>query len=266
MDMRLTGKRALVTGSSSGLGRAIAEALAREGVTVVVHGRDEARAKATADRIHAEGGRAGVAVGDLSTPEGAEAVAEKALSGGTIDILVNNAGAYDQVGWMDATPEIWAETYRTNVLSGVRMIQSLVPRMREAGWGRVVQIGGGLAAQPMAAQPHYNASLAARHNLTVSLARELKGSGITSNTVAPGAILTESVRNLLWQIAPAHGWGDTWEEIERAAAESWVPNDANRFGRPEEIAAAVVFLASPHADYISGATLRVDSGTIRYVN
>ncbi|MFF4837020.1 SDR family NAD(P)-dependent oxidoreductase [Streptomyces sp. NPDC001315] len=266
MDMQLTGKRALVTGSSAGLGRATAEALAREGVTVVVHGRDEVRTRAAATQILAGGGRAEVAVGDLGTAAGAEAVAAAALAGGTIDILVNNAGAYDQVGWMDATPEIWAETYQTNVLSGVRMIQHLVPVMRERGWGRVIQIGGGLAVQPMSAQPHYNASLAARHNLAVSLARELKGSGITSNTVAPGAILTDAVRDLLWQIAPGHGWGDTWEEIERAAAESWVPNDTNRFGRPEEIAAAVVFLASPLADYISGANLRVDGGTIRSVN
>lgn len=266
MDMQLHGKRALVTGSSAGLGKAIAEALAREGVTVVVHGRDEARTKATADHIRAEGGQADIAVGDLSTAEGAEAVAAAALADGTVDILVNNAGAYDQVGWMDATPEIWAQTYQVNVVSGVRMIQSLLPAMRESGWGRVIQIGGGLAIQPQPAQPHYNASLAARHNLAVSLARELKGTGITSNTVAPGAILTDTVRDLLVQIAPAHGWGDTWEEIERAAAESWVPNDANRFGRPEEIAAAVVYLASPLAGYISGATLRVDGGTIRSVN
>ncbi|MFE9614017.1 SDR family NAD(P)-dependent oxidoreductase [Streptomyces sp. NPDC006012] len=266
MDMQLAGKRALVTGSSAGLGRSIAEALAREGVTVVVHGRDEERTQGTADRILAEGGQADVAVGDLSTAEGAEAVAAKALSGGTVDILVNNAGAYDQVGWMDATPEIWAKTYQVNVVSGVRMVRSLVPGMRQSGWGRVIQIGGGLAVQPMSAQPHYNASLAARHNLAVSLAREVKGSGITSNTVAPGAILTDTVRDLLWQIAPAHGWGETWEEIERAAAESWVPNDTNRFGRPEEIADAVVYLASPRADYISGATLRVDGGTIRSVN
>lgn len=266
MDMQLAGKRALVTGSSAGLGRSIAEALAHEGVAVVVHGRNEKRTAETADRIASAGGRAEVAVGDLSTADGAAAVAAAALSGGTVDILVNNAGAYDQVSWTDATPEIWATTYQSNVLSGVRMIQSLVPRMRQSGWGRVIQIGGGLAIQPMSAQPHYNASLAARHNLTVSLARELKGSGITSNTVAPGAILTDQVRDLLWRIAPAHGWGDTWEEIERAAAESWVPNDTNRFGRPEEIAAAVVYLASPHADYVSGATLRVDGGTIRSVN
>jgi 3-oxoacyl-[acyl-carrier protein] reductase len=235
-------------------------------VTVIVHGRDEARATATAEQILSAGGQAEVAIGDLSGDEGAGAVADTALTGGPIDILVNNAGDYDHLAWAEASPEVWARTYEVNVLSGVRMIQRLVPAMRERGWGRVIQIGGGLAIQPMAAQPHYNASLAARHNLAVSLARELSGSGVTSNVVAPGAIMVDAVRDLLARLAPSHGWGETPEEIERAAAASWIPNDVGRFGRPEEIAAAVVYLASPHADYVSGATLRVDGGTIRNVH
>ncbi|WP_437071647.1 SDR family NAD(P)-dependent oxidoreductase [Streptomyces sp. enrichment culture] len=263
--MRLEGKRALVTGSSAGLGRAAVRMLAAEGVGVVVHGRDEVRARAVAADILAAGGQADIAVGDLTTDEGADAVARQALAGGTVDILVNNAGSYDQVSWTDADPDVWSRTYEANVLSGVRMIRRLVPTMREQGWGRVIQIGGGLAIQPMAVQPHYNATLAARHNLAVSLARELRGSGVTSNTVAPGAILVDTVRELLTEIAPAHGWGETWEDIERAAADAWIPNDIGRFGRPEEVAAAIVYLASPHADYISGATLRVDGGTIRSV-
>jgi 3-oxoacyl-[acyl-carrier protein] reductase len=265
MDMGLIGKRALVTGSSAGLGRATARLLAEEGAAVIVHGRDEARTAATAQSIRDAGGRADAVVGDLSTDGGAEAVAEAALSHGPVDILVNNAGAYDQLSWTGATAEVWAQTYQSNVISGVRMVQRLVPGMRERGWGRVIQIGGGLAVQPMAMQPHYNASLAARHNLAVSLARELAGSGITSNVVAPGAILVDNVKDLLIRLAPSHGWGESWEEIEHAAASSWVPNDTGRFGRPEEIAAAVVYLASPHADYVSGATLRVDGGTIRSV-
>jgi NAD(P)-dependent dehydrogenase (short-subunit alcohol dehydrogenase family) len=138
--------------------------------------------------------------------------------------------------------------------------------MTHRGWGRVIQIGGGLAIQPMAVQPHYNASLAARHNMAVSLARELGGTGVTSNVVSPGAILIDAVRDLLLELAPSHGWGDTFEEIEQAAARDWVPNDIGRFGRPEEIAAAVVYLASTQAAYVSGATLRVDGGTIRSVN
>jgi 3-oxoacyl-[acyl-carrier protein] reductase len=266
MDVQLRGRRALITGSSAGLGEATARMLAAEGADVVVHGRDEARVTAVVDAIRASGGSADAAVGDLATDDGADAVVAQALAGGPVDILVNNAGSYDHLSWAEATPAVWATTYEVNVISGVRLIQRLVPPMRERGWGRVIQIGGGLAVQPMAAQPHYNATLAARHNLAVSLARELAGSGVTSNVVAPGAILTDAVRDLLVDIAPAHGWGESWEEIERNAAADWVPNDVGRFGRPEEIAAAVAYLASPFAAYVSGATFRVDGGTIRSVH
>ncbi|TYB59426.1 SDR family NAD(P)-dependent oxidoreductase [Nonomuraea sp. PA05] len=266
MDLELTGKRALVTGSSSGLGEAIAKALAAEGADVVVHGRDRARAEAVAQAIQEAGGGARVAVGDLATDEGADAVAGAALAGGPIDILVNNAGAYPHRGWKDATPADWSRTYEVNVVSAVRMILRVVPRMHERGWGRVIQIGGGLAVQPGADLPHYNATLAARHNLTVSLARQLKGTGITANTVAPGAILVDSVQRFLTDLAPARGWGETWEEIERNAIEELVPNDVGRMGRPEEIAAAVLYLSGPHAGYVTGTTLRVDGGTVRGVH
>ncbi|MGW4483391.1 SDR family NAD(P)-dependent oxidoreductase [Amycolatopsis sp. NPDC004368] len=258
MDLQLTGRRALVTGSSSGLGEAIARLLAEEGADVVVHGRDEGRTNAVAEKIGAEA----VAIGDLATDEGAQRVAEQA---GEVDILVNNAGAYEHRGWADATPTEWARTYEVNVVSGVRMIRHLVPGMRERGWGRVIQIGGGLSGQPTEILPQYTATLAARHNLAVSLARELKDTGVTSNVIAPGAILVDAVQRYLTDLAPAHGWGEDWETIERNAARTFVPNDVGRFGRPEEIAGAVAYLASPYADYVSGATLRVDGGTIRNV-
>ncbi|MFE1956827.1 SDR family NAD(P)-dependent oxidoreductase [Streptomyces sp. NPDC059479] len=266
MDLQLTDKRALVTGSTSGLGEAIARMLAAEGAAVVIHGRDPGRAKAVAEAVRAEGGRADIAIGDLATDEGADAVADAALADGPVDILVNNAGAYDHLSWPDSTPAEWARSYDVNVIAGVRMIHRLVPAMREQRWGRVIQIGGGLAIQPLPMQPHYNATLAARHNLAVSLARELKDTGVTSNVVAPGAILVDSVRKLLTDIAPDHGWGETWGEIERAAARELVPNDIGRLGRPEEIAGAVAYLTGPLADYISGATIRVDGGTIRSVH
>lgn len=267
MDLRLVGKRALVTGSSSGIGEAIVKLLAAEGVAVVVHGRDESRANAVAKAIRAGGGGVEVALGDLTTDTGADAVAVAALSGGPIDILVNNAGVIDHAGsWTGTTATGWAQTYNSNVLSSVRMIQRLVPPMRERHWGRVIQIGGGLSQQPIATMPHYNASLAARHNLAVSLARELKDTGVTSNVVAPGAILaSEAARTQLIQMGQTHGWGETLEEIERNYTRAMAPNDVGRLGRPEEIAAAVAYLASPIADYVSGATIRVDGGTIRSV-
>lgn len=265
MDLQLKGKRALITGSSSGLGEAIAHLLAAEGASVIIHGRNQERANAVANAIRANGGVGDVAIGDLATDAGADAVASAALEGGAIDILVNNAGAYHHMHWMEATPETWMETYQLNVLSGVRMIHRILPQMRTLGWGRIIQIGGGLAVQPKAMQPDYNASLAARHNLAVSLARELKDTGITSNVVSPGAILVPSVKQLLLDIAPRFGWGESWEDIEKGAARDLVPNDIGRLGRPEEIAGAVAYLSSPFANYISGAILRVDGGTIRSV-
>src|SRR5260370_9645902 len=138
MDLRLAGKRALVTGSSAGLGEAIAKFLAAEGVVVVVHGRDIARTNAVAQAIHAAGGMAEIAIGDLSTDGGADIVTSAPQAGGGIDILVHNAGAYHHLTWMEATPDRWIETYQSNVVSCVRMIHLLVPRMKGRRWGGVV--------------------------------------------------------------------------------------------------------------------------------
>jgi NAD(P)-dependent dehydrogenase (short-subunit alcohol dehydrogenase family) len=262
MDLHLTGKKALVTGASSGLGEAIAILLAAEGATVVVHGRDLDRTARVAAAIKAAGGTAETALGDLATDAGADTVARTAQASGPVDILVNNAGAYDWLGWADATAADWAATYETNVISGVRMIQRLVPAMRERGWGRVIQIGGGGGLQPHSMQAHYHATLAARHNLAVSLARDLKDTGITSNVVSPGAFMIPAVQRMLTDMAPERGWGEEWNGIETAAAKELIPNDRGRFGRPSEVAAAVAYLTGPAADYISGATLRVDGGNV----
>jgi 3-oxoacyl-[acyl-carrier protein] reductase len=131
MDLKLKGKRALVTGSSSGLGKAIAKMLAHEGAAVVIHGRDEARASAVAREIRDQGGRASVVLGDLSCDAGADAVASGALKDGQVDVLVNNAGAYHHLGWMETDAKVWTETYQVNVISAVRLIQQLVPLMKK---------------------------------------------------------------------------------------------------------------------------------------
>nr|BFD96195.1 SDR family NAD(P)-dependent oxidoreductase [Kitasatospora sp. Xyl93] len=263
MDLELAGRRALVTGSSAGLGEATVRLLAAEGAAVVVHGRDRERTEAVARRIREAGGTAHAVVGDLADDDGAAEVARAATADGPVDILVNNAGFYRHLSWAEATPEEWRRTYDVNVVSGVRMIRHLVPAMRARGWGRVVTIGGGLASQPTDALPQYSATLAARHNLAVSLARELKGTGVTSNTVSPGAILVDATRDLLTGIGPGHGWGETWEEIGPNAVRAIAPNDQERFGEPGEIAAAVAYLCSAQAQYVSGATIRVDGGLIR---
>jgi NAD(P)-dependent dehydrogenase (short-subunit alcohol dehydrogenase family) len=265
METTLKNKRALITGSNNGLGEAIAKMLAKEGVAVIIHGRNEERAEKVVEEIRLEGGNAQVVLGDLSTDNGAKTVAKKSLEGGNIDILINNAGAYAHTGWMNTTPQDWITTYNLNVVSYIRMIQLILPSMKKNSWGRIINIGGGLGTQPLAIQPHYSASLAARHNLSVSLARELSGTGITSNVIAPGAIINPQTEQWLKTEAAKHNWGSNFDEIEKNAVRELVPNDRGRFGRPEEIAAAVLYLIGPHSDYVSGAILRVDGGTVKSI-
>jgi NAD(P)-dependent dehydrogenase (short-subunit alcohol dehydrogenase family) len=261
MDLQLVDKRALVTGSSSGLGEEIVKLLAAEGAAVVVHGRDEARTAAVAKSIREDGGNASIAIGDLSTDAGAEKVEAAAVKDGPVDILINNVGIYNPAArWSETSPDAWAEIYNINVISSVRMIQRLLPGMRARGWGRVIQISSVTGVLPPASQPHYAATNAARNNLAASLARELKHSGVTSNAVAAGGILTPAALDFLIGVGKARGWGDTWEEIEPNAV-ALAPNDVGRIAQPREYADLVAFLASPAAGYINGTTLRIDGGS-----
>jgi 3-oxoacyl-[acyl-carrier protein] reductase len=145
MNLQLESKRALVTGSSKGIGEAIAKSLASEGAAVVVHGRDETKTHRVAEEIIQSGGRAAIAIGDLASDVEAKRVADAALAAlGGIDILVNNAGVFRVRGWWDTAPEQWIEIYNQNVAGSVRLIQALAPPMRERRWGRIIQISSGL--------------------------------------------------------------------------------------------------------------------------
>ena len=149
MDLKLQGKRALVTGSSSGIGAGVARMLAEEGCRVVVHGRDRERTS----RVAREIGAAGAVIGDIATTGGADSVASSAAdaAGGAIDILVNNAGGGEgttNLPWLDVPEDAWARTFQTNTMGAVRLVRRLVPAMRAAGWGRIIQISSAVAARP----------------------------------------------------------------------------------------------------------------------
>jgi 3-oxoacyl-[acyl-carrier protein] reductase len=269
MDLNLSGKKALVTGSSSGIGEGIAKTLAREGAIVTVHGRNSDRARRVADEINKTGGKAFVAAGDLIKDAEARRVAETAIKTmGGVDILVNNAGGADgePVTWGGGTIEDWREKFEQNLFGSVRLLQALLPRMRTQGWGRIVQVATGWAMQPGTVAVDYAAAKAALVNTTVSLAKDLAGTGITANTISPGPILTPTLERTARGVAKAQDWGESWEEIEKNFVKHIVPNPTGRIGRVEDIAAAVTFLASPLAGYINGANLRVDGGYVTSIN
>ena len=263
MEMHLKGKRALVTGSSSGIGEGIARMLAAEGASVVVHGRNKTAAEEVAHSIRSDGGQAAVATGDLADDTEALRVAEDARAAfGGIDILVNNAGSYEQVSWMETTPEKWANLFNHDLLSMVRMIRALAPAMQAAGWGRIIQISSSAGIQPYAFGPDYSAIKAGIINLTVSLSKTLANTGVTAVTVSPGPIHTKGFEALWRAQAKDKDWGDTWEDIERNVVREILPNPTGRVGRVEEVAALVALIASPLGGFINGTNVRVDGGYV----
>lgn len=266
MDLQLKGKRALVTGSSGGIGKAIALVLAQEGATVVVHGRNQEKADAVAQEIVEVGGRAFVAIGDLTTDEGAKQVVDAALSSlGGMDILINNAGEFHARGWMDTPPQAWAGVYNTNVISIVRLIQLLVPQMKALEWGRIINMSSVTGSQPFPRWPDYGASKAAVANMTVSLAKELAETGITVNSVSPGTTMSDGAMPFFDAALSGASLNDP-SKLEKQVVQKLLYNPTGRVGQVGEVADLCAFLASPRAGFINGANIRIDGGAAVGVN
>jgi NAD(P)-dependent dehydrogenase (short-subunit alcohol dehydrogenase family) len=268
MDLELKGRRALVTGSSSGIGAATARMLAEEGARVVVHGRDRARAEAVAREI----GAAGVAIGELSTQEACEAVHAEAVRalGGHIEILINNAGG-NSAGNSTRPPheisgEHYLSNYNANALAAIRLTNLSVPDMQAASFGRIVNVSSAVAVQPNNMGADYSAAKAALNNFTVSLAGALKSSGITVNTVSPGIVMVDGLlrmgRDRLGN--PQASFEEVTELLVNAGVFTLPP--AGRLGIPDDLAIIICTLASPRSGYVTGANYRVDGGQIRSLN
>jgi NAD(P)-dependent dehydrogenase (short-subunit alcohol dehydrogenase family) len=259
MDLGLNGKRALVTGATSGIGAACALLLAAEGVRVVVHGRNAERANAVAEQIRAAGGEAAIALGDVATEEGAEGAAQAALAHwGGVDILVNNAGGpTSPAGNWKQDAAVWTATFELNVLSAVRMVRRCTPGMRENRWGRIIQIASMSADRPGVGIPDYSMAKSTLPVLSVSLAKELSGTGITVNTVTPGLVVTQVLRGYF--MSQPENAGKDWAEIEAGLARNW-NSLVGGIAKPEDVAALVAFLASSLAWHITGANMRIDGG------
>lgn len=250
MDLRLNGRSALVTGASAGIGIGIANCLAREGVRLVLAGRNRAALEGVAKGVLALGApEAHVVVGDLATARGCADVASGALAavGGRVDILINNAGGSRPLKGEDSD-EFWEEAHALNFASARRVAKPLIGPMKAAGFGRIVNITGALYGKSINAA---GASKAALLVWSRAQSFELVPHGITVNCVAPGRI--NSVQ-ILERLHPT-------EESRAAFIRDNIP--AGRFGEPEELGCLVAFLASPLAGYISGAHIPVDGGGVR---
>lgn len=256
MDLQLKGKRALVTGSTAGIGLAIARSLAAEGAAVVVNGRTQA----AVDRAKGEiaGAVDGVA-GDVSSADAAGALVAAFPD---VDILVNNMGIFEPKPFDEIPDEDWRAIFEANVMSGVRLARMYLPRMRKLNWGRIIFISSESAVQIPAEMVHYGMTKAAQIAIARGIAESVAGTGITVNSVLPGPTRSRGVGDFV--DALAKDAGKSAAEMETEFFKTMRPTSLiKRFSTPEEVASLVAYVASPLSSSITGAPLRVDGGVAR---
>jgi len=261
MDLGIRDKLALVTGSTLGIGRAIAGALLDEGARVIVNGRNDATVREAVTRLSRRGVAHGVAA-DLSTADGALTLIDGIRQLGTVDILVNNVGYFEVKRFTDISDADWLDMFQLNVMSGVRLARALFPGMIERNWGRVVFIGSDQSVKPNIDMMHYAMTKTAQVSIARSLAELTRGTQVTVNSVLVAPTWSEGVETFLGKAAP--GLGKSVDELRTDYFRTTGATSLlQRWAMPEEIAAQVVFLCSERASAINGAAQRADGGIVR---
>lgn len=249
---------AIVTGASKGIGREIALQLADAGTDLVICARGSAALAAVAQEIMQRGRNVEAVIADVSTPAGTTLVLERTRARfGRVDVLVNNAGKGSPKKMLDLTDDDWRASFDLNFMSAVRLSLSCVPLMRAQGGGRIINISSRVGRQPDPFFAPYAAAKAALINFTKNLANAFSKDGILCNCVVPGLVRTEAVEEAARQSAAATG--KTVDEVFAATLRAR-PIPIGRMGEPGEVAALVVFLASPRASWITGSTFTIDGG------
>jgi len=260
MDLQLQNKLSLVTGSTAGIGFAIAEALAGEGANVIINGRSQQSVDDAIGKLRqkASGKLIGFA-GDLSREDVAEKLAREHPD---VDILVNSLGIFEPVPFGQITDADWRRFFEVNVLSGVRLSRLYLPGMKQRNWGRIIFISSESGVQIPPEMIHYGMTKAAQIAIARGLAESVAGTGITVNSVLPGPTRSRGVVEFVGRIAKEKG--KTFDEFEAGFVEEMRPSSIiKRFARTEEVASLVAYVASPLASATTGAALRVDGGVIR---
>ena len=263
MDLDLHGRIAVVSGSTGGIGYAIAEGLARQGAHVVVNGRTEARVADAIRRIHVavEGAQVSSAPFDLATADG---VAALVAAFPIADIVVNNLGIYEMKPFADITDADWLRFFETNVLSGVRLSRAYLPHMRERDWGRVIFISSESGLNIPVEMVHYGMTKSAQLSVARGIAETVAGTGITVNSVLPGPTSSEGVGAFIASMAEARGIAEA--DVEREFIRTARPTSLiKRLATVDEVANMVVYLCTPAASATTGASVRVDGGVVKTI-
>lgn len=263
MDLQLRHKRALVTGSTAGIGFATAVALAREGAFVILNGRSAARVEEAKRRL-LEAVRdakvSGIAA-DLSTAAGVQAVV---AAHPDVDILVNNLGIFEPKAFEDIADADWARMFEVNVMSGVRLSRAYLPGMKQRQWGRIVFVSSESGANIPAEMVHYGMSKSAQLAVSRGIAESAAGTGVTCNAVLPGPTMTEGVGDFFAKLAAEQGV-DLPEAQRRFFAEARPSSLLKRFIDPAEVASLIAYVCSPLSAATNGAALRADGGIVRSI-
>jgi NAD(P)-dependent dehydrogenase (short-subunit alcohol dehydrogenase family) len=261
MDLQLKDKLALVSGSTAGIGFAIANGLAREGARVIVNGRTDERVNAAIERIRSHDAAAkleGIAV-DLGSAAGAKEVVRRFPH---VDVLVNNLGIFEPKPFEQISDEDWVRFFEINVMSGVRLSRGYLPSMKKRNWGRIVFISSESGVQIPVEMIHYGVTKTAQIALARGIAETCAGTGVTCNAVLPGPTASEGVTDFVESLASQGG--QTRQQVEKEFFERARPTSLlKRFATPDEVAAMVVFVCSPLSSATNGAALRVDGGVVR---
>lgn len=260
MKISFTGKTALVTASTAGIGYAIAKLLGESGAQVIINGRSEESVNRAMDRLHTEVPTMhvkGIAA-DLSNDAGCQRLIDAA---GQVDVLVNNAGIYGPEDFFATSDATWEQYWQTNVMSGVRLSRTFLPTMEQRGWGRVVFISSESARNIPADMIHYGVSKTAQLSLSRGLAKRVAGTGVTVNSVLPGPTLSDGFRDMVKEEMEKTGLSA--EQIAKNFIQANRPSSVlQRAATVEEVANMVVYVCSEQASATSGAALRVDGGVV----
>ena len=260
MDLKLTGRLALVSGSTAGIGYAIAESLASEGADVIVNGRSKSAVEAALEGLRqtCKAKLFGFA-GDLSTPEAANDVAREYPD---VQILINNLGIYEPKEFEDITDEDWRHMFEVNVLSGVRLARLFMPAMKLRKWGRIIFISSESGVQIPAEMIHYGVTKTALIGVARGLAEHLAGTEITVNSILPGPTKSRGVNDFIEAFSQKEG--KSVEIFEKEFFDKVRPTSLiRRFSSPSEIAFLVTCIASPLSSATTGAPLRADGGVVK---